>query len=309
MEHQQQMALLFPGQGSQYVGMGQSLINTPFEAYIDRADKILRYPLKKLMLKGPREDLTLTQNAQPAILAYSFALFKKLLTIIKSKNIAKVLGHSVGEYTALVAAGPLSYDDALLAVYERGRYMQEAVHKEEGAMYAILKVPQEVIEMACRKIEGAVVANYNSPEQIVISGKKESCEKIVGFIKDQYKNNFKAIKLNVSAPFHSFLMESAADKLNRYLKSVLFKPNKIPYIANVDAHEYLPQTTGEVIRQNLYKQICGSVLWTQSFQALSSELFCLECGPKAVLTGLAKKIQPKISVLPLDREESFGKLL
>ena len=304
------IALLFPGQGSQYVGMGRSLVDTPFEKYLDRADHVLGYSLKQMMLEGPEKDLTLTQNAQPAILAYSTALFYKLSEFLKNENIIeRVLGHSVGEYAALTAAGSLSYDDALVAVHKRGLYMQEAVAEGVGAMYAILKVPKEMVERACGEVGGVTPANYNSPEQIVISGGRESCEKAVAFIKDHHSCPFKAVKLHVSAPFHCSLMKPAAERLKDYLKNLSLRLNNISYIANVNACEYPIGTCEETIKDNLYKQVWKSVLWSQSFQTLADGLICLECGPGRVLTGLAKKIRPTMSVLPLDKKEDFGELL
>ncbi len=303
------IALLFPGQGPQYVGMGSSLIGTSFEKYLNRADDVLGYSLKQLMLEGPEKDLTLTQNAQPAILAYSTALFYKLSAFLKDGEIKRVLGHSVGEYAGLVAAGSLSYENALLAVHKRGVYMQETVTEGEGAMYAILKVPEKTIETACREIGGVMPANYNSPQQIVISGEKDSCKKVVTFIKNHYPHPFRAVKLQVSAPFHCSLMKPAAEKLKTYLKNLPIRPNNISYVANVNACEYPIGTCEETIRENLYKQIWKSVLWSQSFQTLPEDLICLECGPGKVLTGLAKKMRPKMSVFPLDKKDSLREFL
>ena len=299
------VTLLFPGQGSQYVGMGCDLES---EEVFRRADSVLGYALSDLIKKGPEEELTLTSNAQPAVLAHSFALYSRLAPLLKEKNItiAQVLGHSVGEYAALVAAGVLEFTDALLAVHKRGLYMQEAVPPGHGSMIAVLKVPEETLGKACLEVRrrGGCVspANYNGPGQIVVSGQTDACDQVVEWLKEHHPRPFRSTRLNVSAPFHSPLMKPAADRLRRHLAKVSFQPNTIAYIANIDAKEYPPGTVGEVIKDNLYKQVYGSVLWLQSFRSLPNGTVCIECGPGKVLAGLAKRINPNIEVISLDGE-------
>lgn len=308
------VTLAFPGQGSQYVGMGSQLEGHPSYEFLARANDALGYSISKIMLEGPDEDLTLTKNTQPAILAHSVALFNKANEILTSKEIKidRVLGHSVGEYAALVAANVLSFEDAVKAVHLRGKYMQEAVPAGAGKMYAIMKVPQEVIEKACAacssESEQVMPANFNEPNQTVISGHASACDLAVKWIEDNYKEAHRAIELNVSAPFHSSLMKPAAEQLKAHLDTVEFKENSYPYVANIDAKEYAPGTSADAIRDNLYKQVAGSVLWTQSIQALPDDTVVLEVGPGRVLMGLLRKINRNIKVISLDKDGAFDEL-
>ena len=222
------------------------------------------------------------------------------------------MGHSVGEYTALVAAGTLTFEEALLAVHKRGRYMQEAVPVGLGAMYALLKVPDKVVEGVCREVSvpgnEVVPANYNCPGQIVISGTAQACQQLLDWLGKHYKRPWKHIKLSVSAPFHSPLMEPAACKLKSHLDTLSFRPNRMAYWANVDAREYPPGTRGELMRDNLHRQVCGSVLWTKSMEGLPETSLCVECGPGRVLTGLGRKINSHLKIISLDREGGFGEI-
>jgi [acyl-carrier-protein] S-malonyltransferase len=304
------ITLLFPGQGSQYVGMGMGLEHKNF----DLAQDILGFDLKNLMFHGPEEELKLTMNTQPAIVQHSIALFLKLKPILEKHHIKidRVLGHSVGEYSALVVAGVLSLEEATKAVHLRGKFMQEAVPVGTGKMYAIMKVPSDIIDEACKAVSSptseVMAANYNDPSQIVISGEKSACERAVKWLEENYKEAHRAIELNVSAPFHSSLMKPAADKLKNEFQSFKWNENKIPYIANIDAKEYSAGTNPETIISNLYKQAYGPVLWTQSIEQLPSGTLCLEVGPGRVLMGLVRKINKDIKVLPLDKEEAFIEL-
>lgn len=304
------VTLLFPGQGTQYVGMGLNLFQEDSRLF-NQADEILNFSLSKMMLEGPEDQLTLTQNTQPAILTHSIALYEKLLPVLNDKGIEieKVLGHSVGEYAALVAAGSLSFEDALRLVNLRGKFMQQAVPSGKGKMFAILKVPEEDVIRACQEvstIENKVMpANFNDPSQIVISGEASACDKAVKWLSENFQSPHRAIELKVSAPFHSSLMQPAADKLKIVLDETKFNSNSISYIANIDAREYMSGTDGEIIKNNLYKQVAGSVLWTQSISNLEDETLCLEVGPGKVLMGLVRKINRKIKVIPLDKEGSL----
>lgn len=299
------VTLLFPGQGSQYVGMGQALSDTPYFNKMNEADEILSFPLSNLMLNGPLEELTLTKYTQPAILTYSICLFEKVKALLDKLGfeISAVLGHSVGEYAALVAAGVIDFKDAVSLVHNRGLYMQEAV-KEGGSMMAILKVPEEVILKACQSVsrEGHIsgAANFNDPGQIVISGHKEALLETVEWIKNNFEAPFRHVELNVSAPFHSALMNPAAEKMAVLLEKTKFKPNKIPYYANVNATLYPAQTDPSIIKKNLIEQIPGGVLWYQSFNQLNDTDLCLEVGPGKTLCGLAKRINKNIKTLATD---------
>ncbi len=304
------VTLLFPGQGSQYVGMGKNLDHTLF----DQANKTLGFNLKNIMFVGPEEDLKLTQNTQPAILNHSIALYNKVKTLLDTKGVKidRVLGHSVGEYAALVVAGVLSLEDATRAVHYRGKYMQDAVPVGKGKMFAIMKVPANILEEACRKsseINSEVMpANYNDPSQIVISGESAACLRAVKWLEENFQEPHRAIELNVSAPFHSSLMKPAADKLLTAFSDFKWNKNTLPYIANIDATEYAIGTETDVIMNNLYKQAAGPVLWTQSIEKLPNGTLCLEVGPGRVLMALVRKINKDIKVIPLDREESFLEL-
>lgn len=304
------VTLLFPGQGSQYVGMGKNLDHALF----DKGNEILGFDLKKLMHEGPEEELKLTHNTQPAILKHSITLLNCLLPLLEKYNVKidRVLGHSVGEYAALVAAGVLSPYDAIHAVHLRGKYMQEAVPVGMGKMFAILKVPADIVELACKEASqpGSEVmpANFNDPSQIVISGESAACLRAVKWLSENFTEAHRAMELNVSAPFHSSLMKPAADKLKEAFAKFKWHENKLPYIANIDAREYAPGTNPEVIINNLYHQAYGPVLWTQSIEKLPSDTLCIEVGPGKVLMGLVRKINKDIKVVTLDKEEAMAEL-
>lgn len=304
------VTLLFPGQGSQYVGMGKNLDHSLF----DKGNEILGYDLKKLMHEGPEEELKLTHNTQPAILKHSITLYNHLLPLLEKYNVKidRVLGHSVGEYAALVAAGVLSPYDAIHAVHLRGKYMQEAVPVGKGKMFAILKVPANVVEEACKAASqpGSEVmpANFNDPSQIVISGESEACSRAVAWLAENFKEAHRAMELNVSAPFHSSLMKPAADKLREAFAKFKWHENIVPYIANIDAKEYAVGTNPQTIIDNLYHQAYGPVLWTQSIEKLPSDTLCIEVGPGKVLMGLVRKINKDIKVITLDKDEALVEL-
>lgn len=310
------VTLLFPGQGAQYVGMGKSLLDFPESKNIfDKADKALGFKISDLCFEGPVEDLTLTENTQPAIVTHSIALFEKLKTILDEKNITitRVLGHSVGEYSALVAAGSLSLEDALKAVKNRGKFMQDATPAGVGKMYAILRVPSEIVAKACEvsstEDNKVMAANFNEPTQTVISGHAEACERAVDWITENFEGRSRAMELKVSAPFHSSLMKPAEHKLNTFFDSISIKENEIPYIANINTEEYAVATNGKIIRENLVNQVCGSVLWSQSISKLSDKEIFIEVGPGKVLAGLNKKINKEFRTYSLDSDSGFEGLV
>jgi [acyl-carrier-protein] S-malonyltransferase len=246
--------------------------------------------------------------------AHSLMLFDKLSPLLAQKKIEvqRVLGHSVGEYAALAAAGVLTFEEAVRAVHYRGKFMQESVPAGKGTMYAILKQEEATIIEACAAAstedEKVQPANFNEPTQIVISGDKFACERAIRLMEEKTGARVKAIELQVSAPFHCSLMKPAELKLKPILDEVKFQSPKFNYIANIDAKEYPTDTNPEVIKENLLKQVCGSVLWTQSIQKLSDETVIIECGPGKVLAGLIKKINPNLKVISLDTETGFSEV-
>ncbi|MBU1616729.1 MAG: ACP S-malonyltransferase [Candidatus Margulisbacteria bacterium] len=281
------LAFVFPGQGSQAIGMGQGFA----EAYLDRANEILGFDLKKICLEGPEEELKRTEIQQPAIFAVSVAALELLIS--KGIRPTVVAGHSLGEYSALYAAGVLSFEDGVKTVNLRGRFMQEAVPEGTGAMAAILGGERETVIKICREIGNVWPANFNSPGQVVISGKKESVEQAGEKLKSAGVK--RVIPLAVSAPFHCPLMKPAADKLAGQLAKTSFNDARIPVYSNITAE---PVTTGPEIRNLLVEQVTGSVLWEDSVKNMieGGVTKFIEVGPGKVLAGLIKKIDPNAEV-------------
>ena len=299
--------LLFPGQGSQYVGMAKELLEPPAnQGLLDQVKEALGFDLADLMINGPEEKLKLTEFTQPAIVLHSYLIFNELKKELDEKGIkiGHVMGHSVGEYAALVAAGSLNILDALKAVNQRGKFMQEAVPSGYGKMLAILKVSQDKIEEGClassTETEKVMPANYNAPTQIVVSGHAAACDRLSNWLSENIEGPYRAVELKVSAPFHSSLMVPAASNLEKFLSGITFNENETPYIANIDAKKYEPGTPANQIKKNLVDQVAGSVQWAQSFSKLTEDEVCFEVGPGKTLMGLGRSINRNIKITPLD---------
>ncbi len=294
------LALLFPGQGSQAVGMGKALCEASpaARAVFDEADRVLGFPLSRLCFEGPEEELKLTANTQPAILTHSIAALADLRARAPERleGAAFAAGHSLGEYSADVAAGALSFTEAVELVRARGQFMQEAVPAGVGAMAAIVGLDPEGVEAACREAaqgETVAPANYNSPEQTVIAGDAAA----VGRASQAClaRGAKRAIPLAVSAPFHSPLMSPAREKMRPLLERAAFLPAVLPVVTNVDA---APEADGAKLRDALVRQIDSPVRWVESVQRLAREGVdrALEIGPGNVLAGLVRRIDRSIKV-------------
>jgi [acyl-carrier-protein] S-malonyltransferase len=289
------VAFLFPGQGSQHPGMGKPLAEQ-FEVArlaFEEADEALGFPLSTLCFESPEADLKKTENTQPALVAMSVASIRVLQQEAGYRP-DLVAGHSLGEYSALVAAGSLSFTDALRLVQKRGRYMQEAVPPGEGAMAALLKLPEGKLDsILAEAAAGEVVsaANYNSPDQIVIAGHTKAVERAMELAKAAGAR--RAVLLAVSAPFHCPLMKPAQDRLKADLDETHFADLTVPLINNWMAAEI---TSGAKAREGLYHQVPNPVRWTESIRAiaaLGADRF-IEAGAGAVLTGLCRQIVPSL---------------
>jgi [acyl-carrier-protein] S-malonyltransferase len=302
------IAFVFPGQGAQKVGMGKALAEAfPVcgEAFSE-ADAALGESLSQLCFEGPAEKLLLTENTQPAILAMSVAV----LRLVESRGVRAsfAAGHSLGEYSAHVAAGTLSYADALRTVRRRGRYMQAAVPIGEGAMAAILGLDEEGVRRACAdtmaELAGRVVspANLNAPGQVVIAGHADAVARAGERAKERGAK--RAIALAVSAPFHCALMKPAQDRLEPELRAIAARNPAIPVVANVDAE---PKTDASAAIDALVRQVSSPVRWEQVVRRLIAEgvTTFVELGPGSVLAGLIKKIDRGVRVMSIEDEQGL----
>lgn len=299
------VGFVFPGQGSQSVGMGKALCDAfPHLAQIyEEASAILGYDIAALCFNGPAETLNLTEQTQPALLVSSVAALRALHPATITPE--AVAGHSLGEYTALVAAGGLTFRDAVAIVQKRGRYMSEAVPAGTGAVAALLGLAAEVVKEACREAGSAGVvqaANFNSPGQVVIAGEKAAVERAIEIAKT--KGCKKAVPLPVSVPVHTPLMQKAADRLAADLASIAWTDLRMPLINNAEAK---PIVKARDIQASLVRQLPSSVLWEDSVKAMAAtgvKTF-VEIGPGTVLTGLIRRIVPDATTLNVNDPKSL----
>ncbi|HEX3281872.1 MAG TPA: ACP S-malonyltransferase [Pyrinomonadaceae bacterium] len=300
------LAYIFPGQGSQYPGMGKNLVENFSVArrIFEEADDALHFSISRLCFEGSVDELQLTENTQPAILAVSVAV----LRVIESEGFPRpqyVAGHSLGEYSALVAANSLSLAQAIQIVRKRGRYMQEAVPTGVGAMAAVMGLELKAIEAACAEAQQGQVcspANINSPNQVVIAGHTEAVERAEELLKNAGAK--RVVKLNVSAPFHCALMLPAQERLAFDLESVSFQDLSTPLVTNVDA---AANTAGDAARDAVIRQVSAPVRWFESVQLLvqqGAENF-VEAGPGKVLSGLMRQISREVKCFNVEDAASL----
>ncbi|HCY61717.1 MAG TPA: [acyl-carrier-protein] S-malonyltransferase [Oxalobacteraceae bacterium] len=302
-------AFVFPGQGSQAVGMLNGFTgNAAVEQTIAEASDALQFDLGKLIAEGPKEDLDLTTNTQPVMLTAAVATYRAWLAA-GGPAPAVVAGHSLGEYSALVAAGVIAFKDAVPLVRFRAQAMQEAVPVGQGGMAAILGLSDEDVRSACAEAaQGQVVepVNFNAPAQVVIAGHKEAVERACQAAKD--KGAKRALPLPVSAPFHSSLLKPASDRLREYMADVNFSAPQIPVINNVDVAIV---TDPVIIKEALVRQAASPVRWVESVQKMAGSgiTHVVECGPGKVLAGLTKRIDGNLTGEAVFDQASLEKVL
>ena len=297
MSDTKKVAYVFPGQGAQTVGMGKDLYENfdSVKALFKQADDAVGFQLTKIFFEGPEEELRKTSNAQPALVAVSFACLKAAQEV-GGKNLPAasfMAGHSLGEYTALAAANSIDFATAVFLAKERGRLMYEAGMKTAGSMMAMLGIEEAVLAEVCRETN-TVIANINSPGQLVISGAAENITKAGEMAKA--KGASRAIPLQVSGAFHSPLMQPAVDGMTQILSKVTFNDPSVPIIANVTA---LPLTSGSQIKDELLEQLCNGVQWQRSVEYMIQKGVgrFIEIGPGKVLTGLIKRISRDVEIM------------
>jgi [acyl-carrier-protein] S-malonyltransferase len=303
------IAFIFPGQGAQYSGMGHRLALTYPEAraVFDQADRALGFPISRICFEGPDEELRRTENTQPSILTVSAAAFR----VLEERGVRPdfLAGHSLGEYSALVAGGALPFADAVRLVRSRGQYMQQAVPEGVGAMAAILGLAPELVAVACEAVrEDQVVApaNFNSRVQVVVAGHRGAVERAIE--EARRRGARRAQLLPVSAPFHCSLMLPAEERLGRDLDSLEFSPLEIPLVTNVDAGVV---TDGEAARDGVRRQPSRPVLWLQTIELLLDQGVdtFIEVGPGKVLSGLVRSIEKSVTMLNAEDDASVARTI
>lgn len=305
-------AFLFPGQGSQVVGMGRELVEGYAEArsIFAQADSVLGFALSRLCFEGPEAELMDTVNAQPAILTHSIATLRVVQKVAPDIQPALVAGHSLGEFSALVAAGSLSFEDAVMLVRERGRLMKDAGQANPGGMAAVMPVGRAIMDEVCQEASAAVgkpvqVANDNSPGQMVISGDVAALEKAMELAKARGAK--RVIKLQVSIASHSALMKMAARSFRGELDTISFRTPDVPVVGNVYAR---PIELSDM-RDELEAQLTSPVRWTESVQYLAQQgvTTCIEIGPKDVLAGLVRRIDTTLTAMSVGDPKGIDLLL
>lgn len=304
------VAYVFPGQGTQHVGMGQDLYEQSPVArkLLDEVDEALDRPLTKLMFEGPQEELNLTINAQPAILATSLAFLKASQEIAGPEALPApnfTAGHSVGEYSALAAAGVLGIHDAVRLVQERGRLMHETSQRQQGGMAAVLGLDELTVEEICRET-GAYISNINAADQVVIAGEKIALARAMDLA--SVRGAKRLISLQVSGAFHTDLMRPAVAGMKQAVSQANFSDANVPIIANCDA---APITRQEDIKEELLEQLCGCVQWRRSMAYLWNEGVTqfYEIGPGKVLSGLIRRTCPDAQVIGVNDAKSLQSLV
>lgn len=304
------VAFLFPGQGAQYIGMANDFIeaNNKFADVLNKFDSSNNANLAQIIKEGPEDKLKDTKYTQPAILFHSIVAFKTLQSKIKIEP-DFVAGHSLGEFSALVANNVLNFQDAMYLVHKRGQFMIEANGDKPFGMAAIIGLSSDIVKEICQeasKTDIVIAANYNTPIQTVISGSKAGVDKACEIAK--LRKAKRIIPLVVGGPFHSPLIEKASTMLEEEMKTINFNNTTIPVISNVDAK---PHTDSNQIKQNLINQVVSSVLWVDSMNYLINngvDIF-IEFGPKGVLAGMMRKIDRKKKVLTIDTLEDVEKVV
>ena len=301
------VAYLFAGQGAHYVGMGKDLSGSfpESKAIFDKADQVLGFSLSKLCFQGSQEALTQTKNCQPAILTMSIAALEAFKSAASCQLPAAsyTAGLSLGEYSALVAAGAISFEDAVYLVRQRGEFMEEAAQNKPGRMLSVIGLDLDKVKEVCSKVN-TEVANINCPGQIVISGGIKEIEEAAKVAQDYGAK--RTLALEVSGAFHSSFMKEASDKLAVELEKIKINPPKIPIVSNVTAK---PVTKAEEIKDNLIKQVAYSVLWDDSMKFILSKNVTtfFEFGPGKVLKGLMRRIDEKAEVINIEKKEDIQK--
>jgi len=300
------IAHVFPGQGSQSVGMGYKLYQSSPKAkeVFQEADEALQFSLSRLCFEGPEDELRQTINAQPAIMTVSVACLRAASEVNHTISPSFVAGHSLGEYTALVAANVLGFTDAIRLVRERGRLMQKAGEIKPGGMAAVIGLDEAALREICRE-SGAEIANFNCSAQIVISGSKEALARAMELAKA--RDARRVILLQVSGAFHSTLMQPTIEGLSAAISQINFRTPEIPIVVNSTAQ---PVTTAEGVKEELLRQLCNCVQWQPSVEYMVGEGIStfIEIGPGQVLSGLIKRISNKVQVLNMSDPESIKAL-